>query len=361
MSDLDEQSLTEQVKTNCDVSDALFWGYYSICGLLLRYRELFRNEYGLMPWEPVPQTAIAAWIAKKERLWLELEHKPFRPLVIKGESCDLFDVKKINNCIEQDGLAYGAGYGMFMKPSFFLGKLIRKQQRENHQIYSLGKELVRDLSAHPALLQDDIIFGRKDVLLSIIWNKFEEMKTNRAASSLAFAFSHYDISADEPLTSYSYHRIMRITEEELETYIHHELGEASEGMRLGPEWKILLSHITSRRIELLLRAVKDVLSDMSEKGMVRYIIDHDKKASIGLYIAFLGGFRRLLSAEMIHAFEDFKKSLDWSVIHAARASCHAKTDVIASRVLETFAVNKNTDMFQDALERKLQSLVSFPF
>ncbi|UCE79762.1 MAG: hypothetical protein JSV13_03740 [Nitrospiraceae bacterium] len=359
MSDFDVQIFTEQIKTNCDISDALFWGYYSICGLLMRYRELFRNEHSLMPWDPVPQTAIANWIAKKEHLWQELEHEPFKTIVIKGDRCNLFDVKKINSLIEKDALAYGAGYGAYMKPSFFLGKLIRKQKRENHHVYFLGKEYVRDLSAYPALLQDDLIFARKDVLLTIIWNKFEEMKTGRSAKSLAFAFSRYDISAEEPVSQDSYHRIIRITEEELETYVHHELGEASEGRRLGPEWKMLLSGITSRKIELLLRAVKDVLSDMSEKGMIRYIMENDKKASIGLYIAFLEGFRKLLSAEMVHAFEEFTESLDWSVINTARASCLAKTDLIASRVLDTFASHKNKATFQDVLESELQSLVPF--
>jgi hypothetical protein len=360
MSNLDVRNLTEQIKTNCDISDALFWGYYSICGLLLRYRELFRNEHGLMPWESVPHTAVANWIAEKELLWQKLEHEPFKTIVVKGQSCNLFDAGKINSLLEKDGLAYGAGYGAYMKPSFFLGKLVSKQKRQHRHIYVLGKEFARDLSAYPALLQEDLIFARKDVLLTIIWDKFEEMKTGTSARSLAFAFSQHNISAEEPFSQDSYHQIIRIAEEELETHVYHELGEASEGARLGPEWKILLSGITSRKIELLLRAVKDVLSDMSEQGMVRYIVEHDKKASIGLYIAFLGGFRKLLSAEMINAFEEFTQSLDWSVIDAARKSCLAKTDRIASRVLDVFALNKNEATFQHVLESELQSLVPFP-
>ena len=41
MKDID--TFIKQVKLNCNVSDAKFWGYYSICGVLMRYRE-FRKS-----------------------------------------------------------------------------------------------------------------------------------------------------------------------------------------------------------------------------------------------------------------------------------------------------------------------------
>jgi len=35
---MDIKKLIDQIKFNCNLSDARFWGYYSICGLLLRMR-----------------------------------------------------------------------------------------------------------------------------------------------------------------------------------------------------------------------------------------------------------------------------------------------------------------------------------
>jgi hypothetical protein len=48
---IDIQTLTSQVKKNCNISDAHYWGWYSVCGLLLRLRELFRAERGIKLWD----------------------------------------------------------------------------------------------------------------------------------------------------------------------------------------------------------------------------------------------------------------------------------------------------------------------
>jgi len=46
----DIQSLACQIKHNCNISDARYWGMYSLCGLLLRLRELYKVEKGIRPW-----------------------------------------------------------------------------------------------------------------------------------------------------------------------------------------------------------------------------------------------------------------------------------------------------------------------
>jgi hypothetical protein len=60
---LDVKSIAEQVKHNCNISDARFWGFYSPCGLLLRLRNLYKLEHGITLWEKVSQVKIADWIA----------------------------------------------------------------------------------------------------------------------------------------------------------------------------------------------------------------------------------------------------------------------------------------------------------
>ena len=73
----DIQSLAPQIKRNCNISDARYWGMYSLCGLLLRLRELYKVEKGIRPWENILQQDMGEWITGRENLWQELEDKDF--------------------------------------------------------------------------------------------------------------------------------------------------------------------------------------------------------------------------------------------------------------------------------------------
>ncbi len=69
-------TLSAQIKRNCNISDAQFWGTYSLCGLLLRLRELYRSEKGIRPWEKISSRKdVGEWITDRENLWRELEGK----------------------------------------------------------------------------------------------------------------------------------------------------------------------------------------------------------------------------------------------------------------------------------------------
>ncbi len=58
-------ALITSVKRNCNISDAKYWGFYSLCGFLLRLRELYRSEKGMRPWERINQEEISEWISDK--------------------------------------------------------------------------------------------------------------------------------------------------------------------------------------------------------------------------------------------------------------------------------------------------------
>src|SRR5512139_980026 len=103
-------AVLEDIKFNCDVSDARYWGYFSICGLLMRYRDLFRSERGLEPWSPIARAEIAGWIGRKESRWTALEDRELRDLVIRGTTYSPFDIDGINEALHADGYVYGAGY-----------------------------------------------------------------------------------------------------------------------------------------------------------------------------------------------------------------------------------------------------------
>jgi hypothetical protein len=42
---------------------------YSICGLALRLRDLFKWEKGLPPWEERDSSEVLEWIEAKENTW----------------------------------------------------------------------------------------------------------------------------------------------------------------------------------------------------------------------------------------------------------------------------------------------------
>jgi hypothetical protein len=46
------EQLLKTIKLNCHISDARYWGYFSICGLLMRMLDLYRSENGLKPGIP---------------------------------------------------------------------------------------------------------------------------------------------------------------------------------------------------------------------------------------------------------------------------------------------------------------------
>jgi hypothetical protein len=353
MAALDIEKLTSQVKDNCDISDAKFWGAYSICGLLLRLREQFRKETGIMPWQETPKDDIAQWISAREELWRQKEEDEFVPLSLRGREYSPFEVEQVNALLEGDGIIYGAGVGINMKPSFFLARLASRYVVEGFRAYVSGDEFARDLSFYPAMLLDDTIFVRQEALTLTLWEKFEEIRQNRYCGALIYAFSLYGIGPEDRASQGLYRKIQEIGDEETSPYIYHEIGEAFEGKKLGQEWKEILVQCRNRRVEFFLRGVKDVLADTSERGMIRYVIENDRRASLAFYLSFLGGFRKAVFREIQDAFSGFKETADWSLIESARKRGHLRAESIAERVLSLYAASGDKATMDDVIEREL--------
>lgn len=351
----DIKKLASQVKKNCNISDAQFWGTYSLCGLLLRLRELYRSEKGIRPWENIPQKDVGEWITQRENLWRELEERDYEDIAVNGNVFRPFEAEKINAELEKEGLIYGAGYGAHMKPSFFLAELVSKQHADNYTIFISGREYARDLSEYPALLQDRAVFARTEPTRILLWQRFEELRCKSTKLDLAFAFSKYGLSPQEEPSEEVDRKISHITASEVETYIHHELGEAFEGEKIGEEWKTLLTCIPHSRAELFARAVKDVLSDTSEKGMLKYIIDTRKEGSLGFYVVFLGGFRKIIFPEMLDAFRIFVAMGDWGAVEDARKEGYRKAERYAEKLLSLYRERKDNSSLLCSIEDEMLS------
>ena len=132
---MDINALREQVLHNCTISDSHHAGLYSICGLALRLRDLYKWEKGLDPWVEKESSELLEWIGDKEEQWERAAKESFQDIVIDGEVFDPLDLAGINARIEPHGLFYGGGFVQSMKPTFFLAVLEEKRRVKGHNIY----------------------------------------------------------------------------------------------------------------------------------------------------------------------------------------------------------------------------------
>ena len=332
---MDIEKLIEQVKLNCNISDAGFWGYYSICGMLMRLRELYRNEHFLMPWEPVLNEDISEWISSREALWGELEDEDLRPLEFEGEIYDPFEVEELNAVLGRHGLVYGGGYGRFNKPTFFLSRLEGKREICNCRVYYIGREVCRDLSTSVAMLQGRSVFIRLEPLKSLLWDKFRELQGRRFGGALKEAFSIYGIEAMEEPSEEIHEKIETLSSEISEILLLHELGEVFESER-PEEWLGLLSQNSDRWTDFYLRGIKDLLADTSEKGPIKFMVERRERSLLSFYIILMDGIRKELFPEIMKAFQRFVESNDWSVIEEARKAGYKRADKLMKDLLRVW-------------------------
>ena len=120
---IDIDSISSQVKHNCNISDAFHAGMFSICGLALRLRDLYKWEKGLPVWEESDSSEVLEWIEAKENRWEHYPENGFEELTINGRTFDSFDTVGINMILEPHHFFYGAGYARSLKPTFFLANI----------------------------------------------------------------------------------------------------------------------------------------------------------------------------------------------------------------------------------------------
>jgi hypothetical protein len=352
---IDIESLSRKIKRNCDISDSHNWGSYSLCGLLLRLRELYRSEKMVKPWESIAHSDVGEWISAREALWSELKDREFEDIPLNGHVYGPYETDRVNALLEREGLIYGAGIGLYRKPSFFLADLISREQKNGCIVFMAGGEYARDLADYPAMVQGKTIFVRTEMVKQLLWGRFEEMRANRSKSTLRCAFSYYGVHAGEEPSENLYARISQIALCEAETYFYHELGEVFEGERMGGEWKVLLASLPHGRAEVFTRSVKDVLSDTTENGMLRHIIRSRNAGSLGFYLVFLTGFRKLIFPEIFDAFQVFAETGDWEKIDVARRTGYKNTAVYGEKILALYRTGLTGSMLSERIEQEILS------
>jgi hypothetical protein len=311
---INQDSVANQVLQNCQITDACYAGFHSICGLALRLRDLYKWEKRLDPWVEDDPQSIIEWIGEKEEVWERLSKRELVKIRLCGHAYDPFDTRAINAALEPLGLFYGAGYVQGMRPTFFLALLEEKREMQGYPVYLLGSELVRDLLTLPALTQDNSVLIRKESTRLFLYNQIFFIQKS-GLRALDVALECYGLNRKDFKTLRS--NLNRIIEAEIETQLYHELGELREKTFDRGTWREIIATYPHSPIELLARAVKDLLADMSPEGLLYHFIKREKKASLALYVAFLDGLRKELFPEIIAGFDKFLHSGDWQPVEEA--------------------------------------------
>jgi hypothetical protein len=330
-----EDSFYQAVRRNCDISDARDNGIYSICTLVLKLRNLYKWEHGLNPWEEPEPAVLLDWIGAREEYWETIHGEEFSPIPINGAGIDPFLLEAINLRLSTANLLYGAGYGRSMKAVFFLADVLEERWVEGCQTFILGREEARELSSPFAMLQGNTIYIRKEPMRFFFWDQIQEINPS-SRLSMQQALKAYGLMLDD--SSLDRQKLIdifdRIVDAELDIFVYHEVGESRENLLSSSQLKKIIGAYPGTAIELLARAVKDILADTHPAGLLPHIIARKKKSSLGFYLAFLDGMRKLLCTEVNEAGRDFWESGAWPLLRDAVAECRRRNEEIAYRFLD---------------------------
>lgn len=347
------EGFQQQVLRNCAISDSRFAGGYSLCGLALRLRDLYKWEKGLEAWVEEDASVMLDWIGRKEEEWEALSESEFEELRLQGRSFQPFAVEEINALLEPTGFLYGGGFVHGLKPAFFLAPLQEKREIQGYRVSILGRELARDLLTLPALTQQDRILVRKESAKLFLWNQILFIKKS-GRDGLRFALRCYGI--EEPHGEALKRNLDRISEDELGTLIHHELGEIRETVFDRELWRKILSLYPHSPVEILVRSLKDVLADTGEHGTLRYMIREGKSSSLGFYVAFLDGMKKVLMPDLPGAFRAFAESGEWSFVEEAVCSIHdhatRHTETLIG-IFDQFGTGADLQRIRQEIEREV--------
>ena len=352
MLNIDE--ITRKVLHNCNISDANNAGMYSICGLALRMRDLYKWEQGLPPWEERESAEVLEWIEAKEKRWELCSDDDFSPIPINGQIFDPFDTKGLNAVLEPHNLFYGAGYAHSLKPTFFLADIKEKSKINGTIIYVLERELARDLLTIPALAQDDCVLLRQDSAKFYLWDSIFYIKKS-ARPALEYALASCGIKDRRPKSLRR--KLTDILATQKSTYIYHEIGELNDTIFDRHIWREIITAFPYSPVEYLARAVKDLLADTNDFGTLRHIVSNRNAAALGFYVAFLDGLMKEFFPQLPASFQEFMQNQNWHKIDQAITAGYQVAARHASLMIDLYQKGVSENDLEGAAKQIQKSLL----
>lgn len=326
---LEKKQFVKDVQYNCDVSDARDHGIYSMCSMILKLRNLYKWEHRIEPWSEPEPSDLLEWVDEKEKYWQGLSEESFRPLKILDKEILPHNLDLVNGVLNHGNLLYGAGHGRSMKAVFFLADILEKRLVEGCTVYILGTERAKEMASPIGLVQDGVVIIKKESLRYFLWDQIQEMRSS-CRSSIQHVLNHYGLLNNGGLDHRALQeRLDYIVDEELNLFIYHEIGETLETTFSSDIFQNLIGRFPGSIVELVCRAVKDILADTHPSGLLAYTIREKKDSSLGLYLGFLDGMREKLFPEIKQHWHYFLDSNDWDHIEQARSTGRSRFLAIA--------------------------------
>jgi hypothetical protein len=345
-------SLIEHVRFNCELASVRQAGMYSVCGLAMRLRDLYKWEHGLMPWEEGDAKDVLQWIGQKEEFWDQIYNMPFKPIALKGITYDPFDTGPINQRLAADCLYYGAGMGEGTIPSFFLGTVVKNAWVEGLNVIIVEKEYARDLMTNPAFSKDQEIVIRKASALYYLWNSVMfARKENQRVFQICFrefGVDTWDLEAIKNVLN-------ALLEKHLDVFIYHEIGELKDNTMESQKFHLILDRFQRTIVEFLLRAIKDLLSDTHEKGRFPWLVGKRDLSGLALSIALLDDFRRILYSDICNALELIQGNNGWDSFSEAISKSREKAKKILLPILE---IIEDVSLSSDEVLERIKKFIS---
>lgn len=329
------ENIAKTVQLNCHISDAKYAGFYSMCVFLLKMREYYRWEQQIPLSHPLAKSEVGEWLSRRECEWHQYEDEELKSLQIDNQIYDPFETNTINRLLNPDGYVYSGGYGIFKKPHFFLAELEEQQSIDGHTIYISNREIARDLVAPPAMIVGKQIFVRKESLRRFIWEKIEEWRWKSDSNTpMARALACYHKSDMEKVLN-------DMCNNECQSAVLHEIGEAKASLLLGDEWKEMLNQLPHSGLELKLRAIKDHIADSI--STLPGIIEEENIPALHFYFANFTGMRKEIFPEAITAYNEWVNTRNLNVIEKLSIMGEEKWLDIASRIKQTYLENQTVN------------------
>ncbi len=292
----DFNKLVDTTQQNCHVSDAFYAGNYTMCVFLLKMREYYRWEQKIPLTENLPREEVGDWLVAREQTWDEIESEDFHSLAIGGEIIDPFDAEQINQHLLPQGYVYSGGMGLYSKPHFFVGDLVKQDQIDDITVLVSGREHARDLVAPPSMYRDKTVFVRKESLRRFLWERIEDWR---------FAKGKVERPIGRALDTYGKGRDLEsvldeMTDNETESLILHEVGESRAGRVLGKDWEQMLAAFPRTKLEFMARAVRDLLAD--SLVTLPTLMEQENYPALHVYFSNFSGMRKHLAPSMDSAY-----------------------------------------------------------
>ncbi len=294
------KELTKTIQHNCHIADASHAGDYTLCIYLLKMREFYRWEQDETFSTNLANKTVGKWLRQREELWDGLEDSEYLNIEIGKKSLSPFESDSINENLQKHQLVYSGGIGINNRPHFFLAELDISEQHKDYNLYIAGKEYARDMSAPPAMSQQNNIYIRKESFRRLLWEKLETWRWNKPDNALGRAFACYDCEKNLDLA------LTQMTDAEVNNVIQHERGEILAGHLLGEKWQTLLFSLPHSTASIMLRAIRDHLAD--SLTTLPALVLSNSAPSWHFYFGNLNNMRKDLFPSIIKGYNEWHET-----------------------------------------------------